>query len=141
MPYNSEATRPLALAIIKNDKNQILVSPGYDTIKQESFYRLLGGGIEYGETSLEALNREFKEELDVELKNCRLLSVVENIFSFNGLPGHEIDFIYEADFLDSSNYQKEEFDILDSKKDGKVIWLDLKDLGDKIIYPDISAWL
>lgn len=141
MPHNSEAIRSLAVAIIKNDKNQILVSPGYDTIKQESFYRLLGGGIEYGETSLEALNREFKEELDVELKNCRLLSVVENIFSFNGLSGHEIDFIYEADFLDMNNYKIEEFDILDSKKDGKVIWLDLKDLGDKIIYPNISAWL
>lgn len=141
MPYNSEAIRPLALAIIKNDKNQLLVSPGYDNIKQENFYRLLGGGIEYGETSLEALNREFKEELGVELKNCHLLSISENIFSFNGLPGHEIHFIYEADFLDSDNYQIEEFDILDSKKEGKVIWLDLKDLGDKIIYPNISAWL
>ena len=140
MPYNSEAIRLVALAIIKNDKNQILVSPGYDSVKKENFYRLLGGGIEFGETSLEALNREFKEELDVKLTNCHLLSVVENIFSFNGLPGHEIDFIYEADFLDVSNYQIEEFDILDSKKDGKVIWLDLKDLENTIIYPNIYNW-
>lgn len=141
MPYNSEAIRALSLAIIKNDKNQILVSPGYDKIKKESFYRLLGGGVEFGESSLQALRREFKEELNVELKNCRLLQVFENIFYFNGTLGHEIDFVYEADFIDSSNYKSERFNILDSNEEGYAIWLDLKDINDKIIYPDISAWL
>ncbi len=141
MPYNSETIRPLALALIKNEKNQILVSPGYDEVKQEPFYRLLGGGVEFGETSLEALHREFKEELNVELTNCRLLDVYENIFTFNNKPGHEIIFIYQADFVDLNNYQITEFQILDSSTDNKVIWLDKKAGDDQKIYPDISAWL
>lgn len=141
MPYNSERIRPMALAIIKNEKNQILVSPGYDAALKKKFYRLLGGGIEFGETSLVALRREFKEELGVELTNCKLLDITENIFSFNDLPGHELDFIYQADFADPSNYQKASFNILDSHDQGQAIWLDLTDLENTIIYPDISAWL
>lgn len=141
MPYNSEAIRPLALAIIKNRKNQILVSPGYDKIKGETFYRLLGGGVDFGESSLQALNREFKEELNVELKNCRLLRVLENIFFYNGKPGHEVVFIYEADFVDASNYEIANFFILNSNEEGRAIWLDLNDIAGKIVYPDISAWL
>jgi len=141
MSLNSEAIRPLSLAIIKNNKNQILVSPGYDTVKKESFYRLLGGGVEFGESSLEALNREFKEELNVDLKNCRLLDISENIFSFNGLSGHEIVFIYEAEFADEKYLDVLEFSILDSNDEGKAIWLDIKDLPNKIVYPNISAWL
>ena len=141
MSLNSEAIRPLSLAIIKNNKNQILVSPGYDSVKDEYFYRLLGGGVEFGESSLEALNREFKEELDVELKNCRLIDVSENIFSFNGLMGHEIVFIYEAEFADSKHLDILEFSILDSKVEGKAIWLDIKELPNKIVYPNISAWI
>lgn len=141
MSYNSEITRPISLAIIKNNNNQILVSPGYDEVKKEQFFRLLGGGIEFGETSLEALRREFKEELDTELSNCKLLGVKENIFSFNGLAGHEIVFIYEANFLDDNDYEKSEFSILDSKKEEKAVWLSLENFPDSIVYPDISAWL
>jgi 8-oxo-dGTP pyrophosphatase MutT (NUDIX family) len=141
MPYNSESIRVLTLAIIKNDKNQVLVSPGYDEIKQEVFYRLLGGGVEFGETSLEALHREFKEELNVELTNCQLLDVHENIFTFNNKPGHEIIFIYQADFANLDNYKIAEFRILDSNTDNKVIWLDVSTGDGKIIYPNISKWL
>lgn len=145
MAYNSEVARPMSLAIIRNSKGQILVSPGYDKVKKESFFRLLGGGIEFGETSLIALRREFKEELDVELTACKLLGVVENIFSFDGLTCHEIIFVYEASFLDTSNYNIREFSILEadseSKDQFKAIWLDPKEFSSSIIYPDVSSWL
>lgn len=127
--------RPIVIAVIKN-KGRILVSPGYDKIKKLSFYRLLGGGIDFGESAIDALNREFKEELDAEIINCKLLNVRENIFIYNGDPYHEICFIYEADFTDPSLYEKEEFKILDSQEDGTVIWLDISDLKDKNIFPD-----
>ena len=141
MPLNSEAIRAMALGIIKNDKNQILVSPGYDKIKNEHFYRLLGGGVDFGETSEVALKREFMEELNIELTNCKLLDVVENIFTFDGLTGHEICFIYLADFVDKKMYEQSEFKIIDSEDEGRVIWLDLSQKGDDPIYPDVSAWL
>lgn len=141
MPLNSEAIRGMALAIIKNDQGHILVSPGHDKIKNENFYRLLGGGVDFGETSEAALKREFLEELNAELTNCKLLGVVENIFTYDGLTGHEICFIYSADFADLKMYEQLEFQIIDSEDEGKVIWLDLEKKGGDPIYPDISAWL
>ncbi|MGE5426110.1 MAG: NUDIX hydrolase [Bacillota bacterium] len=87
-----EGIRGLSLGIIRKG-NKILVSPGYDKSKGESFYRPLGGGIEFGETSEEALKREFMEEISAELKDCRLITVVENIFTYEERKGHEICFI------------------------------------------------
>lgn len=136
MLHNTRAIRALAVAIIRNEKGEVLVSPGYDRLKDEHFYRLLGGGIEFGESSLEALKREFQEEIGAELINCRLLKVGENIFSFEGEQGHEIYFLYEAEFADSDKYHQASFTILDSKEEEKVIWLDLKDKGNRNIYPD-----
>lgn len=127
--------RGLSIAIIKNN-GRILVSPGYDKEKNQHFYRLIGGGIEFGETSMEALEREMKEELDAELINHKLVATLENIFTFNGDPGHEICFIYEAEFSDSTNYEIEEFRILDSTIDSKAIWIELKEIKDKNIFPE-----
>ncbi len=131
LPYKM---RGLSLVIIKN-KGRILVSPGYDKSTKESFYRLPGGGIEFGETSLEALRREIKEELDAEIINCKLLSTIENIFTYESNPYHEFCFIYIAEFKDSSLNEKDEFKILDSHDEGKVIWLDINEAEDKNIYP------
>lgn len=129
--------RGLSVAIIKNN-GRILVSPGYDKVKNQEFYRLLGGGIDFGESSLDALYREMKEELDAHLSDCKLLAAIENIFTFNGQPGHELCFVYEAEFGDKSLYEFEEFKILDSDDEGKVIWLDINEAkeGNYKIFPE-----
>ena len=58
--------RPLALGIaVKN--NKLLVSEGFDNIKKETFYRCLGGGIEFLEKSEVALKREFLEEININI--------------------------------------------------------------------------
>ena len=41
--------RPVVLGIAKKG-NKILVSEGHDKVKKQSFYRCLGGGIEFLET-------------------------------------------------------------------------------------------
>ena len=56
--------RPIVLGIARKN-NKILVSEGYDKVKNQTFYRCLGGGIEFLETSQEALKREYKEELGI----------------------------------------------------------------------------
>lgn len=58
--------RPIVLGIARKD-NKILVGEGYDKIKKQTFYRCLGGGIEFLETSQEALKREYKEELGIDV--------------------------------------------------------------------------
>ncbi len=48
--------RVLALGLIKKNE-RVFISQGYDPVKQQTFYRAMGGGVDFGETSLEALQR------------------------------------------------------------------------------------
>ena len=132
--------RPLALCLFHN-KNRILVAEGYDPIKGETFYRPLGGGIEFGERSEETICRELMEEIGVELKQDTLkyLGVVENIFTFTGTPGHEIVLVYDGALEDSRLYDQAV--IIGKEANGeeiRAIWKNLDEfgVGKFVLYPD-----
>jgi ADP-ribose pyrophosphatase YjhB (NUDIX family) len=78
----------------------VLVSDATDSTKSEVFHRALGGGIEFGETADTAVRREFAEELGVNLITVQLLGVVENIFDYEGKPGHEIVHVFAVQSKD-----------------------------------------
>ena len=59
--------RPIVLGVVRKG-NKLLVSKGYDKSKNQEFYRCLGGGIEFLERSEDALKREFKEEINIEIE-------------------------------------------------------------------------
>jgi 8-oxo-dGTP pyrophosphatase MutT (NUDIX family) len=116
--------RVIALGLIR-DKNRIFVSEGYDPVKQSKFYRALGGGVDFGETSLEALKREFQEEIQAELTNIRYLGCIENIFIYNARKGHEIIQLYQCDFADSEFYQLESLIFSESEHhQHTALWID-----------------
>lgn len=50
----------------------------------------MGGGVDFGEYSYDVLQREFKEEIEVELINIKYLGCIENIFMFDGEQGYEV---------------------------------------------------
>ena len=127
--------RTLALGIIEY-QNRLLVSLGYDQIKKQKFYRLPGGGIDFGELSSEALVREFREELGAELSKVEYLGTLENIFEFNGDQGHEIAFIFKASFKDKKFYQQKSFKILDSQRAGEALWVPISKLKRSRLYPN-----
>ncbi len=73
--------RFLALGIVRKE-NYLFLSQGFDSVKNETFYRAMGGGVEFGETSREALVREFQEEISAELTNIQYLGCLEKRFYF-----------------------------------------------------------
>ncbi|HCI82710.1 MAG TPA: hypothetical protein DHW02_23795 [Ktedonobacter sp.] len=56
----------------------------------EHFWFLPGGRAELGESSIESIKREIREELGVEPHTERLLFVNENLFTFQGELHHEL---------------------------------------------------
>ena len=68
---NDYKKRPGAYAIIENDNNEIAVVKD-DT--NDLFY--FGGGVEVGESSIEALNREMLEEAGYTLSNISYFTEV-----------------------------------------------------------------
>lgn len=116
--------RVLALGLIR-DGNRIFVSEGYDPVKQQTFYRAMGGGVDFGETSLEALKREFQEEIQADLTNIRYLGCLENIFTFNGQSGHEIIQLFESDFVDPKFYQLDKLDFSEGERQKTALWVDI----------------
>lgn len=125
--------RRVALAWIEK-KGKYLFAESFDTVKNEVFYRPLGGGIDDGEDGQQAILREIKEEIGYAIKVIKKLGELENIYTFNGRPGHEIDVIYSAEFIDQAPYDMDEI----PKHDGyskKAVWLSVNEMTDKIIYP------
>lgn len=107
MEHAPQHIRAIALGWIRQG-DRLLLAEGFDEVKQSYFYRALGGGIDFGESSVDALKREFQEELGADLKNVTLLDCIENIFTLNGKPGHEVVFLYQCDFVDAAFYNCED---------------------------------
>ena len=133
--FKSDSIRPIALGIVKKD-NKILVGIGYDKVKKQTFYRALGGGIEFGETSKDAVKREFQEEIHADIKVGELLGVTENIFTYQGKTRHEIVFLYSIE-IPNDNF-KNDYEINDEVGKYNAVWVDIDDFksGKKIIYPE-----
>lgn len=123
--HKSGEIRVIVLALIR-DGERIFVSEGYDPTKQSNFYRALGGGVEFGEPSHVALEREFQEEIQADLTNIRYLSCIENLFIFNGKQGHEIIQLYQCDFADSKFYQIESLTFSETpERKHRALWIDI----------------
>ena len=127
--------RPIALGLaIKN--NKLLVSEGFDKVKNETFYRCLGGGIEFLEKSEEALKREFLEEINIDITVKDFLGISENIFTYQGKKAHELILFYSIDISDD-NYQ-EEYKVIDDHGETIAKWIDIEEFKNKnkILYPE-----
>ncbi|WP_348612911.1 NUDIX domain-containing protein [Halobaculum rarum] len=73
------------------------------------FHRFIGGGIEPGEPSDAALEREFREELGVDIEVGPAVCTVENRFEYDGESHHELAVVRKATFVDDSLYDRDRF--------------------------------
>ncbi len=131
--------RPLAICVFRH-QNRILVSENYDSHKEELFYRPLGGRIEFGESGAETICRELMEEIqvDVDPNSLRYLGAIENIFKYNGRPGHEIVLIYDGTFKEKRWYNQA---LIRGMEGGgaeiRAVWKNIQEFGNgkSVLYP------
>jgi ADP-ribose pyrophosphatase YjhB (NUDIX family) len=133
--------RPIAIAVIRRG-DHVLAFEMYDPSRDVTFCRPLGGGIEFGELSEDAVRRELLEEIGAELTNVRLIGVLENRFHGFERDGHEIVFVFDADLADRSLYEHDDLGVV-TDVGAKVAWQPLSRFasGEAALYPDGLAEL
>ena len=131
--------RPLAICVFFNN-DKIFVSEGHDPTKPETFYRPLGGRIEFGEYAQDTLRRELKEEIQQEITDVKFIGTLENIFILENIPMHEIVMVFDGRFADETMYRVEQHIGYeeDTKEKFDCSWkhLDFFRNRDGILYPD-----
>lgn len=101
----------------------------------DGYHRLVGGGVDLGETHRDAIVREVDEELGARIHDLAFLGPVENIFRIDGVRGHEIVLLYTGR-LDP---QPAVADATLTESDGSVvpvIWRPFDDADESVpLYP------
>ncbi|MBY3180335.1 NUDIX domain-containing protein [Rhizobium sp. 25PS6] len=89
-------------------KDQLLAAEVEDDSGRIKGVRPLGGAIEFGESREEALHREFREELETDIRIVGPWHLLENIYEHQGAIGHEYIFAADIELADASLYQRDE---------------------------------
>ncbi|MEZ4585307.1 MAG: NUDIX domain-containing protein [Gemmatimonadales bacterium] len=119
MPPRS--VRPLSIALIRRAE-EILVMAVRGHQGQIKGWRPPGGGIEFGESAEQALVREISEELNQPICCREQICVLENMFLYEGHPGHEIVFVFEVEFENQSAYATDGYAYIDQGIENDVVW-------------------
>jgi ADP-ribose pyrophosphatase YjhB (NUDIX family) len=134
----SQRPRPLALCVVWRGR-EILVFEGRDPVNGQTFYRPLGGGVEWRELSGAAVTREMREELGTDLEDVRKLGVLENVFSYAGRDLHEVVFVFEGRLTDRTLYERDRFQVVEAGGDPvTALWVGIERFGDggATLYPE-----
>ena len=92
-------------------------------VEDEGGFYTIGGAIQVGERTEEAVIREVREELGVKAKAEQLAFVVENRFEQDGISYHNIEFHYLVDLLEDAPLTMQE-----DEKTQPCEWIDLDKL-------------
>jgi 8-oxo-dGTP pyrophosphatase MutT (NUDIX family) len=127
--------RPVALGAVWRD-DHLLVYEDSDPTTGETFYRFLGGGVDFGEHSREAVVREFEEELGVTFEVDRCAGTFERVFEFDGEQGHEIWRVYEGTIAESWPYERDAIDYVEPDLDEQFTarWMDADRLRSEVTF-------
>lgn len=112
-------------------------------IESNDFYSYPGGHVEIGENTDEAIDREMNEELPYKFKINRVLSIMQNFFSYENLVFHELDYWYLLDAGEELN--TEDCEVIENDKGElkklEYKWLTIDELQVADVRPDIMKKL
>lgn len=131
--YLKQSIRNTVRAIARRNKEILVIQEVEDN---EIYYHLPGGGIEFREKIIEALKREVKEELEVEVINYNHIITIDNLFEVDGMKAHEIAHVYEVD-LSKDIYHIDEKAMLADVIPSKIMWIEVDEFksNKKVFYP------
>jgi ADP-ribose pyrophosphatase YjhB (NUDIX family) len=137
--------RVLALAAARRHDGRLLVQRGTDP-DGGVFHRLVGGGVDFGETVAQALARELREELGTEARVGDVLAWQENLFTFAGARGHEVVAVCETVLDDPAVTGPDDLGTIPGTS-STVHWLPVEEVldGPSPFYPEalvpvLRAW-
>jgi 8-oxo-dGTP pyrophosphatase MutT (NUDIX family) len=110
-----------------------------DSVKQDYYFRPIGGTVEYGETSLETVKREVMEELQTSIEVTGAPLILENLFTLDDKFGHEVDFVYPCAFSDESFYEDKPYKLIEANgEEFEAMWIKVSDCleGMKRLVPE-----
>ena len=140
-PVNRDRVRPSVKALIIRD-DRLLVTVNSD--RSGPFQLLPGGGQEFGESLVEALRRECREEISLEVEVGDLVAVRDYIGAHHEFAAwdshyHQIELIFEASI--AADAEPRVGPGSDTFQTG-VRWLPLADVDAAPLYPAaLKAWL
>lgn len=103
--------------------------------KGVDFFNLVGGRVQFNESTKIAFAREIKEELDIDVKNPKLFMICENFFNWQNHDVHELLFIYRIELPKSYLSRLDHFNILDKAE--FTVWVDKAEVKTMHCLPNI----
>lgn len=118
-------------AVYRGD--ELLVFEGELPETGETYYRLLGGGVEFSEHSRDAVTREFHEELGVAFTDPVLVDTFERVFTFDAETEHEVWRVYEGRIAENWPYERDSFTFVEPESDTEHLarWMPIESLRDE----------
>ena len=116
-------------------KDQILI------MKDETspYYYIPGGRVSLHESAENAIKREIKEELRIDVKVNRMLWIAENFFveETNGETFHEVAFYFLLDLVDTSIFERRNPFVLKENGEQRLrfYWKPIRELKELYMYP------
>lgn len=130
--------KPIALCVFRKE-DTILVKEGIDPNTQERVFKPLGGSLQFGEYSWEAIRREIRHELGEEIKNLTFIGPAEEVKRDGAQTGHEILFMFEGEFANPDSYRKQQFEGATPNGEAvQAVWKPIRDFRRKKfrLYPE-----